>query len=488
MLEKLRGLLNRGGPSESNRGEPSESRKRSLSDGPDDSRQQVKSLFPSPPDHDLRNLNRLKCESRDAVRTYDYARAVMLTMRRGVLGSEGIRFRSTLEDDAVREGVERAWADWGMNCDTTGQLNWRRFELAVLNSLVVDGEAVVLMDNEGPSGYSLRLIDSVLLDAEVSGTLSGGNTVSLGVERNPAGKVVAYHFCGLDPVASGGFIGGYVRTAPMRIGAERVIHVYDPDLPGQSRGVPWLSTACRRFADLQDYEVSEMTSARVSSRKIGFIQVDGDADVAEGDGGDVKIQTKAGSITQLDPGESFHGWDPDHPSTAFGDFVASQLRGAAGGVGLSYFELANDLAGVNFSSGRIGLIAQRELWRMIQRLLIDSFHERVFKGWLERAVLSPAGFPGVPPTASPAALSGHRWVGRRYDHVQPREQATSDHQRIEDGLESRSEIIRSEGREPEDVFEELAAEAERLKGLTAGGTMPEEQQDQTGPNGRPEEE
>ena len=454
---------------------PAVKRKRSKAPDTDRFPPVRKNTYPLPPDQQHIHLNRLKAESRHAVASYDYARAVLLSMRRGVLGSEGIRFRSTLDDEVAREAVEDAWTRWGMCCDSAGRLNFRRFELAVLNSLVIDGEAVVLVENSGESGYSLRLIDSVLLDAELHGT-AGANTISLGVEKDPTGQVVAYHFSGLRPDNTGAFAGGYVRHQPTRVAAERVIHVFDADLPGQSRGVPWLSTACRRFADLQDYEESERTAARVSARKLGFVQVEGDADVADDEEGDNVISTKPGSITHLDPGESFHDWDPAHPNTAFPAFVQSQLRGAAGGVGLSYFELGNDLAGVNFSSGRIGLISQRELWRMTQRLLVDTFHDRVFAGWLETAMLRDV--PGVPRGAVPSDVSGHRWVGRRYDHVQPREQATSDHQRIEDGLTSRSEIIRSEGRDPEDVFSELAAEAERLRALDKRGTVdPQEQQE-----------
>ena len=416
-------------------------------------------LVPLPPDCNL-HLNRLKAASRHAFRTYDYARAVVLAMRRGVLGADGIRLRSTLEDEDMRAGVEAAWAKWGADCDAEGGMGWRRFELAVLNSLVIDGEALVIVDGGGDWGYRLRLVDSARLDADANGRRHDGNTVSLGVERNGDGRVVAYHFTGLEPAAPA-LSGGYVRSGTgVRVSAERVLHVFERDLPGQSRGVPWLSTAVRRFSDLKDYEEAERTAARISARKLGFIQTEAEGDAGD-DEEDETISVKPGSISHLDPGQTFAGWDPAHPNTAFADFVNAQLRGAAGGVGLSYFEVGNDLTGVNFSSGRIGLVAQREMWRMAQCLLVDQFHDKVFKGWLRRAVLTDR-VQGVPSWAFPAEVEAHRWVGRRYEHIQPREQSASDHQRLEDGLVSRAEIIRSEGRDPDEVFAELAKEKEAM--------------------------
>lgn len=409
--------------------------------------------YPAPPDH-YPALARDKGSSRYAARHYDYARSVVLAMRRGVLGADGIRLRSLSASPDDRMAVEAAWSAWGRVCDAEGTSHWRRLQHVILNSLVVDGEAFVLLLPDREWGLRIRVLDSMQIDSDLTGLTKDGNEVSLGVERDTTGRVVAYHFRTLQLPRSSD--GAYQGGLPFRVPADQVLHAYDMEMPGQSRGVPWLLSAIKRLEDLRDYEESERTAARLGAKKLGFIQTP-EGTPGEVDADDEDVEVEAGSLTHLDPGEVFAGWDPAHPNTAFGDFVNSQLRGAASGTGLSYFEVANDLAGVNFSSARVGLLAQREIWRMAQRLLEDRVFTPLFEAWLPGAIAA-GKVMGVREGTPPSALMPHEWVGRRHEHVQPREQARADSQRLADGLTSRAEIIRSEGRDPDEVFAEIEKE------------------------------
>ena len=172
----------------------------------------------------------------------------------------------------------------------------------------------------------------------------------------------------------------------------------------------------------------------------------------------------------LDPGQDIEFANWQHPNTGYDPFTKNQLRGAAAGLGVAYHSLASDLSGVNFSAGRIGEMSMQRTWLIIRKMIVDRIHIPLFERWIAEAVLmGDSGVPFMPLDQMQAV----RFVGPGFPPIQPREAAAANESAIKNRLKSRSEIIREQGGDPVDVFEELAGEEELLKELGLQSAAPD---------------
>jgi len=180
---------------------------------------------------------------------------------------------------------------------------------------------------------------------------------------------------------------------------------------------------------------------------------------------------------QLPDGMGFTPFDPDYPHQQFGAFVKTCLRGVASGLGVSYNSLSNDLEGVNYSSIRAGVLEDREAWKATQEWMSERFLRRVYLNWLPQAlglgvILGQGGSPL--PLSRLDKFSRHTWRPRRWDWVDPLKDTNANVIAVNNGLKSRQQIIRESGGDPEQVWSELEAEAERLSAILRTKEMAQE--------------
>ncbi len=174
-------------------------------------------------------------------------------------------------------------------------------------------------------------------------------------------------------------------------------------------------------------------------------------------------EAEPGAIERLPRGLHFKEWDPAHPNDAYNDFVKGQLRAISTGLGLSYNKLANDLESVNFSSLREGNLAERETWKSLQEWLFDQWKRPQYDDWLEMALIAGAIKPLAPERIE--KYKRVEFVGRRWPWVDPLKEQQANELSLNQGLRSRSEIIREMGRDPEEVWEEIRSENELMESL-----------------------
>ena len=119
-----------------------------------------------------------------------------------------------------------------------------------------------------------------------------------------------------------------------------------------------------------------------------------------------------GVILDLAPGETFQGFNPSRQNAALDPFMRFMLRWVAGGVGVSYESLSRDYSQSNYSSSRLALLDDRDLWRLLHQWLIETLCQPVFEAWLEMAVLS--GTLNLPAyETAPEIYQAIRWAPRR---------------------------------------------------------------------------
>lgn len=418
----------------------------------------------------------LVARSREQWSNNDYVRSFIRLVRQNVVGPQGVKLQAKAKtprgksDADANDAIETAWCEWGTkgNCDVTGQLSWREIQCMAMETTARDGEFIarkVYGADAGPMGFALQLVDPQRLSVKYENYKFGnnGHFIRQGIEFNRYGRPVAYHFTSMDEwdayyysINGKGFV---------RIPAEEIIHGFVHEMVGQRRGLPWAGTSLFRLHHLQGFEDAAVQNARASATKMGFIQYKEGFGPQCDDDQPVEIEAEPLAFHELPEGAEIADWNPNYPSGEFATFNKAMLRGAAAGMGVLYNNLAGDLEGVNFSSIRQGTLDEREHWKELQQWLIETLVAPVYAEWLKFSLL--AGTIKVKnrplPPEKLKVYSEVEWQGRRWAWIDPRADNDANISAMRAGLKSPSQIIRESGRDPEEVYREIADDLQAMK-------------------------
>ena len=423
-------------------------------------------------------LNAMRARSRDLWANNEYMARWLSLLKNNVIGPRGVRLQMRVREDDGRPDemanrlIEEAWADFTRmgQCDTTGKLSFTDCERLFLESASREGEALVriVRGYDNPHGLAMQFLDPDRLDLNLnSGPGNNNGRVTMGVEKDEFGRPTAYYLLRQLPNAS--LVDVSSGQGRDRIEARDMIHAFVTARPEQTRGFPWAHAASVALHDLGGYREAAVVAARVGANKVGwFRSADGNSAPYDGvtPSGERQSASEPGEFGQLGPEDDIVTWDPSYPHDQFGAFNSAMLQGIAGALGVSYHALASDLSGVNFSAGRLGAAEDRDGWMAIQNWTIANFHARIFPIWL--GIQLSTGRLNLPASRFDK-FNRATWHPRRWQHIQPREQANADALMYGLNAKSLTEIIAQNGqRDREEVFSEIArerAEMERL-GLT----------------------
>ena len=423
------------------------------------------------------DLRAMRSRARDLAQNNDYVKRFLGLVKNNVVGAVGPGFQvQALRDDGTIDQVdstrlERGFTDWCRpgHCDVTGRYGWVDLLNLLMETCARDGEVLVRhVTGRGKYAYQLQLIDVELLDESYNETLRDGRKVRMGVEYDAFGMPTAYYLTqadSTDPIYYGG-----ARGPRVRVPAEEIDLLFVPQQIGQLRGVTWLHTAMLRLHHLGGFEESAVVAARAGAAKMGFYtqDVEGSATggpAGEDDGrGNTLSEFEPGTFEKLPAGWDFKAFDPQYPHAHYGDFIRSTLRGVAAGLGVSYTSLSNDLENVNYSSIRAGVLEEREAWKALQRWLIDGFCHKVYSRWLLNT-LSYTSQLGSMPIGKILKFDAAVFQGRRWDWVDPEKDANAHLLAVHNGLKSYSQVIREQGRDPDETWRELAADKAAMAAL-----------------------
>jgi lambda family phage portal protein len=237
-----------------------------------------------------------------------------------------------------------------------------------------------------------------------------------------------------------------------------VIHLFLPERPGQTRGVTWFASALMRLHMLQGYEEAEVVRARASSALMGFIQSpEGELIGDEIYEGQRVSEFTPGVFKYLAPGESVTVPDLNAPDGQLEPFTRSMLRAVAAGVGVSFESISKNFSESNYSSSRLSLLEERDTYRVLQRSMIENFHQPVFEAWLEMAVLSGAlNLPGY--ETNPDRYRASRWIPRSWEWVDPQREVEAYKTAVRCGFKTLGQVISEQGGDLDDVL--IARQAE----------------------------
>ncbi len=422
-------------------------------------------------------LQTLRNRSRDLERNNEWVKGFLRSLENNTLGEKGVSLQVRSRemngqlDEVANSKIEASWKRWGKvgKCEITGKHSYCDIQRLVLRSIARDGEVLIRLIRES-SGLRLQILEADLLDDTYNARASNGNEIRFGVEFDQYRRPVAYHLLGNHPGDSQ-FNSDMKRR--VRIPASEILHPFKIERPEQSRGIPWLVSSMNRLKMLDGYAEAELVAARTSAAKMGFFTKStpdgwtGEID----DDGNLPVDASPGTIEELPAGVDFKSWDSNHPNSGYGDFVKSCLRGVATSLGISYNSLSNDLEGVNYSSIRAGLLEEREVWKAIQRFMIDHILEPIFEAWLEIELLS--GRLGLPYDKF-FKFNAPEFKGRRWAWVDPKKDMEAAILAMQHRIKPLRDIVAEGG---DDIFEVLqSVKADEELAASMGLTLSPETQ------------
>lgn len=433
------------------------------------------------------DVPQLRARSRELARNNSIVKRYLRLVAENVVGPDGIRLQAQVRAadgqklaTEINAQIEREWREFcrPRNASIDGRLSLHGIARMAAALRAMDGEAIVQIKRGAPNafGLALQVLDADQLDLGYNRTPGRGadggivNEIRMGVEIDANLRAVAYHLWRVHPSEAGG------RTERVRVPAADIIHLFRLDRPGQLRGVPETHAVMLDIHHLRGYQEAELIAARAAAAKMGFFTRKAEDGVGEveddrDDGDRLTMETEAGLATELDPGLDFKPWDPQHPVAAFGDFVKAIARSIATGLGAAYHALFNDYEAVNYSSGRLGMQAERDGWRLEQDDMIEQFYERVYDEFLRFAMLSRRLRL---PSADPAQYAARAWQPRGWPSVDPTKEATATGMEIAMGLTTFTDECAKRGVSFEDNIRTLAEEFKLAKaaGVTLSAALP----------------
>lgn len=396
-------------------------------------------------------------------------------LRQNVVGPYGIRLQSkaTLRDgtpDRIRRRlIEKEWEKFAKKgkFDVTGRYSYVTFMWLWIETLARDGEVLVRLHRNWANrwGFAVQILEADRLDLNLNTLLTNGNRIRMGVELDDFERPVAYWLSRSHP--------GDVYRRPEekyeRVPAEDLIHTFDPWRPHQARGFTWTHSAALDIHHLEEFRSATRVKAEQSAKITGFYEQNPEWLDPPEDGKDEDVSefVEAGTARVLPYGLSYKQHQTASPGADYAPFVKDTLRGAAGGLGPSYNRLAHDLEGVSFSSLRSGELDERDFYKTAQELAVTELLDRLGQTWFDCSLLTGA-LPIAPGDIE--RCSEIVWQPRGWDWVDPYKDAKAATESIKNRTKSRSEYIRANGDDPEQIFAEIAAEEALLKSL---GLMPE---------------
>jgi lambda family phage portal protein len=401
----------------------------------------------------------LRNRSRYEIANNSYAKGIVLTLSNYVVGT-GPRLQLQTDDSELNRKVEATFADWALAIHLTKKLQIMRtsqtesgevFGLLVTNPLINSSIQldlrVIEADQVASPLYLISVIDEKLVDGIVFDDFD--NPVFYHVlRRHPGSLASGIRFSATDFV-----------TVPAR----SVVHLFRPDRPGQSRGVPELTPALPLFALLRRYSLAVLGSAEQAALPSGVIYSDAPADeTAIVDPLD-EVALERGSWVTMPAGWKLGQIKAEQPTTMYREFKREVLNEICRCVNMPFNIAAGNSSDYNYASGRLdhqmfyrSIAADRD--RMTQSVL-----DPLFNAWVSEAALVTGYLPQAARLLT--AKFPHQWIWDGFEHVDPAKEANAQATKLQNSTTTLANEYARCGLDWENELRQRAREVDLMREL-----------------------
>jgi lambda family phage portal protein len=465
---------------------------------------------------------------RDMIRNHGLASGAVQTHLDNVI-STGLRCVPKPDWRALGQSVE-----WAEEWEQTVKARWRQYAedpdcfidkgrrlnfngllAQMYRSYLLSTEIVVSIEWKARHAHRPKTMFNVIQPDLLSNPMEQADTWRMrrGVELDEDGAAVAYHFrqahrtdiSSIDaPLLKWTRIPAYKPW-----GRRNIIHIFDPEQPGQTRGKPSFASVLAKMRMLDRFEKVTLQAAIVNAMYAAVVEssldhatvgqaigVQGDETPLEGYMSQQAAFHKKGTvfadgvkIPHLVPGEELKFLTPGNPSPAFDAFEQATLRHLAAGLNLSYEQLSRDYSRTNYSSARASAM---EAWRffMGRRYFVGAnAASQMFTAWMEEEIDAghiplPAGAPSF--YEAKAAYTRCLWIGAPRGHIDEEKEMKAREIKYRLGIVTHEQLCAEDGSDADEIVETKARENIRFKklGLPLPGSKPAEATPSNDPDAR----
>jgi lambda family phage portal protein len=419
------------------------------------------------------------------MRDAPYAKRAKVIVVNNVVGAgiglqAQVKFINGKLNQTINDDIETAWSEWTINnrCHTGGILHFADIERLAMGQIFETGEIFIRKHYQrfadSPIPFALEIIEPErVIDEFQPSTSIPDATVRLGIESDAFRRPIAYWIRKLHPGEIRYSAGETDRIE--RVPADQIYHLKVTDRWPQTRGEPWLHAVIRKLNDVDGYSEAEIIAARAASCYMATIETEheyGDIVPEQPQNPNTReIALEPGIVERLNPGEKLNLIDPKRPNANIDPFMRMMLREIAAGTGVSYESLSRDYSQSNYSSSRLALLDDRDLWRVLQLWFIRNFRMPLHRDWLQQAILARAitSISIENYALDIPKYSAVRFKPRGWTWVDPEKEIAGAKEGIKSGFTTTTEVVAltGGGRDIEDILDERRNELDlmREKGL-----------------------
>lgn len=421
----------------------------------------------------LPDLDMLRARSRDLVRNAPIAGGALRTNVTNVVGA-GLRLRPRLDREVLRlsdEAADRwerqalrefnAWAD-SQECDIARSLTFGGLQRLAFRSALENGDSFTFLpylQRPGSAyGLKLQLVEGDRISnpnrRQDTLTCAGGVELEPGTGA-PRGYWVSNRHPGDHTPGGAALSWTYHPAFGERSGRRNVLHHFEPERIGQTRGVPYFAPVVEMLKQLARYGDSELMAAVVTASFAVVSKIEAGSGTARSPLAATSNETpEASDLARVDidfepglviegfrPNESIESFAANRPNPQFEAFVEAVVRQIGVALELPYEVLIKHFT-ASYSAARAALLEAWRFFRVRRAWLAGSFCQPVYEAFLVEAVasgrLKAPGFFADPMVLK--AWAGAQWIGPSPGQIDPEKENRANEIAVDRGWKTNDEV------------------------------------------------
>ena len=378
----------------------------------------------------------------------------------------------------------KVWSESKEQVSKSRQHNLHELATFTLRAVIVDGDLTHIAHKDG----SLETIEAHRL--RTPGRVR--RNVVHGILLDKYRKRLEYWFTNEDVGTSqrAGLVIADMTQLPghdKKTGVQQVFFVHNPKRVTQTRGVSALAPCVDTVGMHDDVQFSQLVKQQMASC-VGLIEnVPEETDtVSDTELGERRTETLDDGTSRIiegiapgmryisAPGHQLSAFSPDIPNAEFFPHSMLILTFIAVNIGLPVHALLLDPSKTNFSGWRGAMNMAREGFKWWQGIMTRDFYSPVYKWktyqWLtESAQLRKlAGYKVdrdtgllIPPDTMDVDIFRHRFSAPRWAYIEPNKDTQAAKTTVDDGLNSRRNVLADMNLDIEEVDRHIIADRER---------------------------
>lgn len=385
-----------------------------------------------------------------------YCRGIVQTLANDLIGT-GPRLQIQTGDADADRRIEKSFAAWAKAVRLAQKLRTMR------QARAVDGEAFAMLTNNKrlrtPAQLDLKLVEADQVAAPLSRLFSTANYVD-GIVFDADGEPAAYHVLKTHP---GELLAPFTfdyETVP----ADKMLHWFRCDRPGQVRGVPDIMPSLPLFSQLRRYTLAVIAAAETAADFAAILETTANADTDASS--DVEafdlLEIEKRMMTVAPAGWSLKQFDAKQPTTTYAQFKSEILNEIARCLNMPFNVAAGNSASYNYASGRLDHQMYFKALDVDRSELEERLLMAIFYAWLDEMILVAGAIPaGLPPFGDWSVT--WFWDGR--EHVDPQKEAGAQQTRLSSNTTTLAREYAAQGLDWEEQLRQRARELELMRAL-----------------------